>query len=168
MKRLSLLSILCVAAAINFAPAAFSASNQIAPMVVVPDAPGGALVSGCFRADRTLFGPHTLTMCLQNRGTYTIRGGGIRCDGRLTWSTSGRNIDINLRRQSCNRGVAWEAARVQCRGRNLLTGLLDNLFNPNPRVIVPDRHFPSVRSLSCTYYPTVRGHSPTFFIANRV
>ena len=50
--------------------------------VVVPDAPCGAL---CYRADRMLFGPYGLTFCLERRGTCAVRGGGLECDGRLSW-----------------------------------------------------------------------------------
>lgn len=144
------------------------AQQSIEPMVIVPDAPGGAIVQGCFRADRNLFGPYRLTMCLERRGTYTIRGGGIRCDGRLTWSARGRNINIDIQRQSCNRGVAWERATVECQGQGVLRGILDQIFGNNfdTRVIVPDT--PAVRSLTCTYFPTVRGERPTAFNARRI
>jgi hypothetical protein len=145
-----------------------SLASEIEARVIVPDAPGGAVVSGCFRADRPLFGPHWLTMCLRNRGTYTVTGGGITCNGRLTWTANGRNIRINIRRQSCNRGVAWAAATVSCTGTGVVWGILDRLFNPpgaSGRVVVPNA--PAVRNLHCTYHPTVRGERDTFFIARR-
>ena len=105
-------------------------------------------------------------MCLRQRGTYTIRGGGIRCDGRLTWSVSGRDISIDLRRQSCNNGVAWAAATVECRANGIIWNILDSIFGrSNQRVIVPDA--PAVRALTCTYHPTVRGNRPARFIARR-
>lgn len=134
-------------------------------LVLVPDAPQGAVVAGCFRADRNLYGPHRLTMCLRRNGTYQVTGGGIRCDGRLTWRASGRNIDINLRRQSCNRGVAWAAARVDCRASSVVRDILDQIFGRNQRVVVPD--LPAVRTLTCTYFPTVRGERPANFTARR-
>jgi hypothetical protein len=141
-------------------------AQDIDTFVIVPDAPSGALVAGCYRADRNLFGPYRLTMCLlERRGTYSIRGGGIRCDGRLTWSASGRNVFVNIDRQSCNRGVAWEAATVECRGQSTVRGILDQIFRGNSRVIVPD--LPQINVLACTYFPSVRGERPAAFNARR-
>jgi hypothetical protein len=135
--------------------------------VMVPDAPaGGAAVAGCFRADRNLYGPFRLTMCLRTRGTYQVTGGGMRCDGRLTWRASGRNIDIDLRRTSCNRGMAWAAAHVSCRGSGLAFNILDSIFGRNQRVMVPNT--PAIRLLTCTYHPTVRGERIEHFTARRV
>ena len=141
-------------------------AQDIDTLVLVPDGPsGGALVSGCYRADRDLYGPFRLTMCLRRNGTYMVRGGGIRCDGQLTWRASGRDITINLLRQSCNGGQAWARARVECRGSGLLRGILDQIFGRNQRVVVPDT--PAVRRLTCTYFPTVRGERNERFNANR-
>jgi hypothetical protein len=140
-------------------------AQDIDTFVIVPDSPSGALVAGCYRADRNLFGPYRLTMCLERRGTYSIRGGGIRCDGRLTWSASGRDIFINIDRQSCNRGVAWEAATVECRGQSVVRDFLDQIFRSNSRVIVPD--LPQINVLACTYFPSVRGERPAAFNARR-
>lgn len=131
-------------------------SQEIEPFVVVPDAPpgsgGGVRVNGCFRATQDLFGPYRLTMCLERRGTYQVRGGGLRCDGRLTHRTVGRDILIELQRASCGRGRAWEAASVECRH----TG----------RLII--QIVPRLSTLSCRYFPTVRGVSPRNFTARRI
>ena len=138
--------------------------------VVVPDVPGGALVSGCYRADRNLYGPYRLTFCLQRKGIYAVRGDGLRCDGRLTWKTKGRDVRIALRRQSCNRNLAWAEASIICRPRNALDLLLDELLGQLNRsgdmqVVVPDH--PSVGRLRCTYYPTVAGNRAIAFFAIR-
>ena len=140
-------------------------AQDIDTFVIVPDAPSGGLVAGCYRADRDLFGPYRLTMCLKRVGTYSIRGGGIRCDGSLTWSARGRDIFVNIDRQSCNRGVAWEAATVECRGQSVMHGILDQIFRRNSRVIVPD--LPQINVLACTYFPSVRGERPAAFNARR-
>lgn len=135
--------------------------------VMVPDAPSGAVVAGCFEADRLLFG-FRFTMCLRTRGTYIVSGRGMTCEGRLTWQTSGRNIAINLRRQSCGGGQAWEAASVDCRASGILRNILDRIFGtgPNPFVMVPDT--PAVRALTCTYWPTVPGVGRVTFTARRL
>lgn len=138
--------------------------------VVVPDVPGGALVSGCYRADRNLYGPYRLTFCLQRKGIYAVRGDGLRCDGRLTWKTKGRDVSIALRRQSCNRNLAWAEASIICRPRDALDLLLDELLghlnrSGDMQVVVPDH--PSVGRLRCTYYPTVAGNRAIAFFAIR-
>ena len=138
--------------------------------VVVPDVPGGALVSGCYKADRNLYGPYRLTFCLQRKGIYAVRGDGLRCDGRLTWKTKGRDVAIALRRQSCNRNLAWAEASIICRPRNALDLLLDELLGQlnrsgDARVVVPDN--PTVGKLTCTYRPTVAGNRNAVFFAIR-
>ena len=130
------------------------------PFVLVPDQPGGGgvAVNGCFRADRDLFGPYRLTFCLERRGTYQIRGGGVRCDGRLDFDVRRRDIFIDLHRTSCGNGVAWEAAAIDC---SPIGGV-----GVGGRVIVPD--VPVLSSLRCTYHPTVRGVSSRTFNAHRI
>ena len=153
----------CVAAYLFLAFAASApAQESIDTRVIVPESPGGANFAGCYRADRDLYGPHQLTMCFERRGTYTIRGG-ARCDGRLSWSVSGRDIFIDLRRASCRNGVAWERASVDCRGTGGLIGaIVREAFG---RVITSN--LPRIRTLECTYRPTVRGHRNERFRANR-
>jgi hypothetical protein len=130
-------------------------SQDIEPFVVVPDSPGAGSVrvDGCFRATQNLFGPYRLTMCLERRGTYSVRGGGLSCDGRLTRRAIGRDIFIELQRASCGRGRAWEAASVECRHTgNLLLRLA----------------VPQLSALRCTYFPSVRGVDQRSFTARRV
>lgn len=131
--------------------------NDMAPLVMVPDHPGGISVNGCFRANETLFGPYRLTFCFDRRGTYSVRGGGASCEGRMDWWTSGRDIFMDLARTSCGRRQAWEAASVECRP----LGFLGNIG----RVIVGDT--PRIRTLRCTYHPTVPGVSRRNFTATR-
>jgi hypothetical protein len=125
--------------------------------VIVPDHPTGIPVNGCFSANRTIFGPYNFSFCLERRGTYSVRGGGVRCDGRITWRASGRDIHVNVQRASCGGGVAWEAATMDCRS---VGGLLGRLAG---RVL----DIPRLSSLRCTYYPTVRHQRPVTFTANR-
>lgn len=142
--------------------------------VVVPDAPKGALISGCYRADRPLFGPYQLTFCIDpgRRGGYSVRGPQLSCDGRLGWTLADDTIVLGLRRQSCNNHRAWAAAKIQCKPRGLLSVILDELIRDltrgggdKGRVVVPDR--PTIGRLTCTYYPTVPGVAPRNFRASR-
>ena len=168
LARLAILAILV------FAATPPSQAQAPEPRVAVPDTPGGALVSGCYRADRPLYGPYGLTFCLRGwgRGDYSVRGPRLVCDGRLSWRASGDTVTIELRRQSCNLGRAWAAAQVTCRPRSLLSAILDELIRDlmgrdgqSPRVVVPAR--PTVGRLTCTYNPTVAGNEPRQFFANR-
>src|SRR5688572_28678839 len=78
--------------------------------VIVPDHPQGIPINGCYAANRQLFGPYHFSFCLNRPGSYAVRGGGVRCDGRLTWRASGRNINADIHRTSCGGGLAWERA----------------------------------------------------------
>lgn len=127
--------------------------QEIEPLVVVPEHPGGVAVNGCFRATQDLFGPYRLTFCLERRGTYQVRGGGLRCDGGLTRRVVGRDIIVDLQRSSCGRGRAWDAATMECHHTG---GLLR-------RLVVPQ-----LSNLRCTYFPSVRGISPRTFMARRL
>ena len=75
----------------------------------------------------------------------------------LSWSASGRDINIKLRRTSCGNGVAWSGDSLDCRGTSLLAGLL-------AKVIVPD--LPVLSGLRCTYSPT-NHHKPAIITARR-
>lgn len=139
--------------------------------VTVPDFRGGARVSGCYIADRGLYGPYRVSFCLQRRGSYTVRGDRLRCDGDLSWNTRGRDIRITLRRASCGRGVSWAAANINCRARDSRDMALDKFIRNklragDQRVVIPENT--SVERLLCTYEPSVRGERPTGFLANRL
>ena len=82
-------------------------------------------------------GPYRLTFCLDRRGTYTVRGGGLNCDGRLDWRTAGRNIHIDLRRASCGRGQAWERASIECRSAGGLLGAIGRVVVGQSRGSAP-------------------------------
>lgn len=131
--------------------------------VFVPEAPNGAVVSGCYQADRSLYGAN-LSFCLERRGTYQARANNVRCEGRLNWSVSGRDVRIDLRRQSCTGNVAWAAASITCRPQGLLDKILTDIFGGanKERVLVPQ-----INSLRCTYHPSVPGKREQTFVAKR-
>lgn len=167
----ALVLLLVLAAALALMSARLIAQTPDA-RVVVPDLPGGAVVAGCYQADRGLYGPYPLTFCLAGKGSYKVRGDGLRCDGRLNWRTEGRDVAIRLLRQSCNRGLAWAEGNVTCRPRSLLDVILSELLKDGAgpaqgRVVVPDAP-PAVRMLRCTYTPTVKGQPKLTFVARRL
>ncbi len=55
------LTVIAMLAFLGFSAPAMAQNENT--LVLVPDAPQGAVVAGCFRADRNLYGPHRLTMC---------------------------------------------------------------------------------------------------------
>lgn len=165
-----LLAMLLVLAGMIAAPVALQA-EEAKTRVMVPDSPNGAYVDGCYRADRGLYGPYRLTFCLQRKGTYAIRATGVACDGRLTWRAEGRDVFIDLKRQSCHNGQAWSAGSISCRPRSLLdlilSELLDKQTDPKTgRVMVPDT--PQVRQMRCTYLPSVPGKPRLTFVAKHL
>jgi len=134
---------------------AFGQSNET--RVIVPDVPGGAIVSGCYRSNNRIYDKYRFEFCLQQRGTYTVSGGGVQCNGRLDWTGRGAEVSVQLRRTSCGNGVAWSADTMTCRP-NLLLGLLGLIVNP-------DRPFLS--SLTCNYRPVAGSEGPIRFTVRR-
>ena len=147
----------------GFATAAYAAGPST--KVVVPDRPGGGSggigLGGCYNVAERLYGPHSMSFCLTGRGSYKVTGGGLNCNGSLSWNTSGRNININLRRSTCGRGKAWSADSMSCTFVGFLGAVL-------PKVVVPDRPgLPGFGDLRCTYRPVVAGYRPMQIRARR-
>lgn len=127
--------------------------------VIVPDVPGGAIVSGCYRSSGRIYGKYRLEFCLLQRGTYSVSGGGVRCNGRLDWTGRGTTVNVQLRRTSCGNGVAWSADTMTCRP-NLVLGLLALILDPNR---------PFLSSLVCDYRPVEGSNErPTRFTVRRI
>ena len=136
-----------------------AASAQDADVrVIVPDVPGGVIVSNCYRAVGRIYGGYTFDFCLKRRGTYTVTGRNIRCEGRLDWDVRGATVDVKLRRTSCGRGVAWSADTMSCKP-NLVLGLIAGLLGQKR---------PLLDNLVCDYRPARgSGESPINFVARR-
>lgn len=127
--------------------------------IIVPDVPGGALLAGCYSITQRLYGPYRMQFCLEQRGSYSVTGGGVACNGRLNWSARGRDLRIDLRRATCGNGVAWSADHMECRGAGLFAGIIARIFAPNSKVI---------GALRCTYTPAAGHQSPVTVTARRV
>jgi hypothetical protein len=160
LRSVTLLSLLSAAFVVLLSISSVAAQDVDA-RVIVPDNPGGggAYVAGCYRITQRLYGPYRMEFCLERRGSYTVTGNRTDCDGRLDWSVRGRDINIQLRRTSCGRGVAWSADTISCRSSGLLSGLL-------ARVIVPD--VPVLGTLRCTYKPSEPGYDTMQVTARRI
>lgn len=126
--------------------------------VVVPDVPGGVIVSNCYAAAGNIYDKYSFSFCLKHRGTYSVRGKGLRCDGRLNWSVSGIHINARLGRTSCGGGKAWSADSMSCRP-SLLLGLIAGLLKEKR---------PLLDNLVCDYTPArSTGEKPISFVARR-
>jgi hypothetical protein len=124
--------------------------------VIVPDAPNGVIVSGCYEAVGRIYQKYRFEFCLKQRGTYEIRGGGVRCDGRLDWNVRGANVQVELRRSRCGNGVAWSADSMTCKP-NLLLGIIG---------LITDKPF--LNALVCDYKPARgSGEEPSRFVVRR-
>lgn len=124
--------------------------------VIVPDAPNGVIVSGCYEAVGRIYQKYRFEFCLKQRGTYEVRGGGVRCDGRLNWNVRGASVNVELRRSRCGNGVAWSADTMTCKP-NLLLGILGLLSDK-----------PFLNALQCDYRPAKgSGEKPSRFVVRR-
>lgn len=159
----------CILLGLSMVPVmpAVAAEDDMSAMIIVPDAPGGARFSGCYTVSQRLYGPYRMDFCLEQRGTYTVKGGGVTCNGKLNWDANGKFIDIDLKRTPCGNGVAWSADSMTCTGSGLFgKGIGGAIGKALAQVIVPN--IPTISKLSCTYYPSVKGEQPTKITANRV
>ena len=149
-------------------PAIPAIAQDMNATIIVPDAPGGARFTGCYNVAQRLYGPYRMTFCLEQRGSYTVTGGGVTCNGRLNWSASGRTIEVDLSRTSCGNGVAWTADSMSCQGTGLFpgSGAGSIIGNAVAKVIAPN--MPTINGLSCTYYPNARGEQRTQITARRM
>lgn len=126
--------------------------------VVVPDVPGGVIVSNCYAAVGNIYGKYNFSFCLKQHGTYSVRGGGLRCDGRLNWNVSGIYVAARLSRTSCGHGKAWSADTMSCRP-NLVLGIISSLLKQKR---------PFLDNLNCDYKPArSTGEAPISFVAHR-
>ena len=134
--------------------------------VIVPDAPGGAKFTGCYRADKQIYGPYQFSFCLEQQGTYRARGGGVTCDGKLSWRLAGRDIVVTIERASCGNGVAWARASMTCRGTSIIKikGTLGKIISQASRAL----DIPTLSGLRCTYNPSVSGEPNTTINAKRI
>ena len=126
--------------------------------VIVPDVPDGVIVSNCYRAVGNIYSKYTFDFCLKQRGTYKVTGGGVRCEGRLTWSVSGAEVIAKLKKTSCGRGQAWSADSFRCRP-SILLGIIG--------AIAKQKH-PLLDNLVCDYTPAKgTGEKKISFVAHR-
>ena len=125
---------------------------------MVPDVPGGIIVSNCYAAVGNIYNKYSFTFCLKQRGSYSVRGGGLRCDGRLSWKVSGIHVNARLSRVSCGSGKAWSADSMSCRP-SLVLGFLAGLLKEKR---------PLLDNLICDYTPARgTGEKPVSFVAHR-
>lgn len=127
--------------------------------VIVPDTPGGVIVTGCYRSLGRIYDDYRFEFCLKRRGTYEVTGPRIRCEGRMDWRVDGLNVRASLKRTSCGRGVAWSADSMTCRP-NLVAGIIG---------LITKSKDPLLSAFTCDYKPARgSGEKPTTFVARRL
>ncbi|MDB5536020.1 MAG: hypothetical protein JWQ65_895 [Devosia sp.] len=84
MRLMKLLQLALIALGLTIGALAPVMAQDANTRVIVPDVPGGALLAGCYRVTERLYGPYRMDFCLEQRGTYTVTGGGVRCNGAST------------------------------------------------------------------------------------
>ena len=165
---------LAFAAGIVILPSVAALAQQV-PQIAVPTPPGGspANVEGCYSVNQSLYGPYFMGFCL-NRwgdGSYQVTGN-LHCSGRIDWQHEWNgNIRINVHHTSCGRGVDWSADTMACRaspqqwpGQPPGPGP----WRSQPQIAVPTpAPNPGQTTLTCTYYPGVRGYSPMAITAHK-
>ncbi len=57
---------------------------------------------------------YRLTLCTD--GQYSVRGGGLHCDGSYAWRSSYGGVRIDLRRAPCGSGTDWSGDTIRCSG----------------------------------------------------
>lgn len=126
--------------------------------VVVPDVPGGVIVSNCYAVVGRIYNKYDFSFCLKQRGTYQVRGAGLRCDGRLRWDVSGIRVNARLTRTSCGFGKAWSADSMTCRP-SIVLGVIAGLLKQKQ---------PFLDNLACDYTPAKgTGEKKISFVAHR-
>jgi len=139
--------------------AGHAAAAEADVRVFVPDAPDGVIVSNCYRAVGSVYGASTFEFCLKQRATYSVRGKGLRCNGRLDWKVDGIYVNAKLRRTTCGNGVAWSADSLSCRP-SLVLGIIAGLLKQKR---------PLLDNLVCDYTPARgTGGKKMSFVAHRI
>jgi hypothetical protein len=159
-----------------------------APQIAVP-APGGnpgypgnqGGFEGCYRVNQNLYGPYRMSFCLNRNGggSYQVTGGGLNCNGRLSWRDWAGDARIRLQYSWCGRATGWTADTLVCSMERTQwppyqPGPVWPFNQPQggqwnqPQIAVPvPAPQPTAGNLRCSYYPAVRGYQPISVTAQR-
>lgn len=149
-KGLTAVAVVALSTLVGAASAAEGPSSR----VVAPDRTGsdGTAIGACYQVTERLYGPYSMSFCLNGRNSYKVKGGGLSCNGTLSSTISGHTINIRLARSSCGHGRAWSADSMSCSS----VGVLGTL------------PLPGLGDLKCTYTPAVAGFKPVPIRAYRI
>jgi hypothetical protein len=134
-------------------------AEEARPKIMVPTpTPAANEVSGCWTADRRLYG-YQLSFCVNpgDGGSYTVTGKGLHCHARLGWQQTWGGYGFAMSRTSCGHGMDWTADTFTC--------VLKHAWDSDRMGRMP---VPSQGShLDCNYRPSVWGYQPARFSAHR-
>jgi hypothetical protein len=167
MKALALKAALfALPVAMACASAAPALAWDFKPEVAVPTASND--ISGCWSADRTLYGAYQLSFCLdRGAGSYYVTGGGIDCQADVSWrKTWPGGYKFVMSRASCGNGTDWTGDTFKCKLERVVYGVgaAGNGFSPKVAVPTPG---PAGYALSCSYRPAIAGWGWQTFKAYR-
>jgi hypothetical protein len=155
--KLLLTAVLALAAVPATATERVAQPSEHGPRIMVPSPTPARGITGCWAADRDLYG-YSLRFCVHPGGnaSYTVRGSGLHCHARLDWDETWGGYRFAMNRTSCGHGMDWTADTFTCA---LNAGYGQGIG----RMPVPSHG----SRLDCTYRPAVWGYRPTSFSAHR-
>jgi len=165
-----------IAVAVTLVPLGTAVAKSPAVSVAVPSpgggGGGGGGLTGCYRVTHTIYGPYSMSFCLNRgrNGTYQVTGGGLNCNGGLDWyEQGGGRVEIDLYRAGCGRGTDWTGDSLSCRSNGwtpppLFSGNIGGIGISVPAPSIP---FPGTSQLNCTYRPAAGGYAPISVTARR-
>ncbi|HZT49614.1 MAG TPA: hypothetical protein VFA64_16695 [Hyphomicrobiaceae bacterium] len=163
MTVTSTASRLLIAALFASAAVPAGASERIAepsgpsPKIMVPSPTPAGGITGCWAADRSLYG-YRLSFCVYPYGdaSYTVTGSGLHCHARLEWDATWGGYRFAMSRTSCGHGMDWTADTFTC------------VFSAGYGHGIGRMPVPSQGGrLDCTYRPAVWGYGARNFSAHR-
>jgi len=154
---------------VTSATATPSLANDVRPQVAVPVATTD--ISGCWSADRELYGSYHLSFCLgHGSGNYTVTGGGLDCQAAIAWRKGWFGYSFALNRSYCGGGTDWSGDTFNCSLEPAFDVYGNTGADPyvlKPKVAVPVGPGTDRYVLSCHYQPAVAGWGPQDFTAFR-
>ncbi|MCW5696034.1 MAG: hypothetical protein KIS96_04770 [Bauldia sp.] len=168
-------------AAANAQPGDVPNNIAIPAPVPVPVPVPVTTFAGSWQINQPIYGPYWVSFRLSQYGggSYQVQGGGLYCNGGLTWYQSGNQAVIQLQYTNCGGGIGWSADRMVCQFTNTYSYQQQydprlgagnagpaNIAVPNVAIPVPTPP-PSANQILCTYQPAVAGYQPISVLANR-
>jgi hypothetical protein len=165
MKALSITAcLLALPLALGALATAPASAAEISPRVAIPTPTSD--ITGCWSADRALYGAYHLSFCLnRGAGTYHVSGGGLNCQADVAWRKTWNGYRFVMSQSHCGKGTDWTGDTFRCTLQPVVYGV-ESGYGAKPRVAVPTPG-PASYALACSYRPAVAGWGWETFKAYR-